>query len=93
MTPRTQRFKIFTTENADYANNTVFCTQINTGLHGFFRQGKSKKAKGKSEDSPMGWTVVFNVSFFCFQIALFLEAFSIRGYYSGKFDKYQIKNQ
>ena len=45
----------------------------------FFRQGKSKTAKGKSDDSPMGWTFLLNVSFFCFQIALLLEALMLRG--------------
>ena len=27
----------------------------------------------------MGWTFVFNVSFFCFQIALLFEALLLRG--------------
>ena len=36
------------------------------------------KLKGKFTH-PTGWTVVFNVSFFCFQIALLLEALVLRG--------------
>ena len=59
--------------------------------HGDFRQGKSKKAKGKSEDSPMGWAVVLNVFFFCCQIALLLKLSRFGGYYTKMFDKKQIE--
>ena len=33
----------------------------------------------------MGWTVVFNVSFFYFQIALLLKLSRFGGYYTKKF--------